>query len=84
MVSRQDRTQRLVAACVKSHITPRKNSFADFIRQLTATYFSLTRATGKGYTNVLIQAWGFDQWRSLVKSNPHLSLEEKQQWIKKF
>lgn len=84
MIRREDRTERLVAACVKSNITPNNNRFATFVRQLTANYFSVTQATGKSYTDVLIQAWRFDKWGSLVKINPHLSLEEKQEWMKKF
>lgn len=78
------RLKQLVAASVKTNKTPNTTpTFADWIYQLTATYFGITRRSGRGYLQLLIDSWRFDKWNTLVKNNPFLTKDEKQEWIDK-
>jgi len=78
------RLKQLVAACVKTEKTPVNTPcFADWIYQLTATYFGISRRSGRGYLRMLLDSWKYDKWTTFVKDNPFLVETEKQQWISK-
>ena len=78
------RLKQLVAASVKTGKNPNSSpSFADWIYQLTATYFGITRRSGRGYVRLLIDSWHYDKWMTLVKANPFLMPQEKEEWTSK-
>lgn len=82
-LEREDRIKQLVALCVKNNRTPRQTGFADLIHQLSATRFFVVKATATGYLHTLIQAWRMDKWRTFVKDNSYLTVEEKTEWSEK-
>ena len=78
------RLKQLVAASVKTKKTPFNTpGFADWIYQLTATYFGISRRSGRGYLRMLLDSWKYDRWTNFVNGNPFLSETEKEEWISK-
>lgn len=82
VIKKQFRVAQLIAVCVKRNITPKNNNgFCDYILRVAATYYACEKRVGRNYVNVLIQAFKFDKWKSLVIHNEFLNEEEKKQWI---
>jgi len=78
------RLKQLIAVCVKTEKTPTSTpSFADWIFQLTATYYGIARRSGRGYLQLMLDSWRYDKWNILVKNNPYLLPQEKEEWISK-
>lgn len=80
---KEQRIRQLVAVCVKKSLTPKKTAFCNFILQVTASYYGFSKRTAKQYVDILIRAFRFDRWKSLVENNVHLEKEEKKQWMGK-
>jgi len=78
---KEERIRQLVAVCVKKSLTPKKTAFCDFILQVTAAYYGFSKRTAKQYVDILIRAYRFDRWKSLVDNNILLKEEEKNRWI---
>lgn len=78
---KEQRIRQLVAVCVKKGLTPKKTMFCNFILQVTASYYGFSKRTAKQYVDILIRAYHFDHWKSLVENNIHLKEEEKTEWI---
>lgn len=78
---KEQRIRQLVAVCVKKSLTPKKTAFCDFILRVTAAYYSFSKRTAKQYVDILIRAYHFDRWKSLVENNIHLEKEEQNKWI---
>ena len=78
---KEQRIRQLVAVCVKKNLTPKQTAFCDFILRVTASYYGFTKRTAKQYVDILIRAYRFDVWKSLVQNNIHLEEEEKTKWI---
>lgn len=80
--SRADIVNYLIGVCVKNGVTPQKVTFANFIRKVCASKFSMDKYKAKSYIDTLISAWQFDKWKGYVEESPYLTLEEKERWLK--
>lgn len=78
---KEQRLKQLVAVCVKKGLNPKKTMFCNFILQVTAVYYQFSKRTAKQYVDILIRAYHFDKWNSLVTNNPYLEKEEQNKWI---
>jgi hypothetical protein len=78
---KEQRVHQIVALCVKKGKHPYKTAFCDFVIRACAALYNYDKRTAKTYVNILIGAWYFDKWRTLVQNNLRLTEEERQQWI---
>jgi len=79
---KEQRLRQLVAVCVKKGLNPKKTMFCNYILQVTAVYYQFSKRTAKQYVDILIRAWHFDKWKSMVENNEYLEKEEQNEWIK--
>lgn len=77
--ARVERLRFVVAECLIHSKNPNKVGFADFVLNICATQ-GLTPQTSKQYVDTLIKAWNYNQWKTYIRNNPHLTKELKEKY----
>lgn len=81
--ARLDRLRRIVAECIQRGVTPQTTGFADHVLRISASQ-AISPKTARTYVRTLIDAWGYNRWRSYIKYNDYIPKEEQDQWIEKL